>query len=121
MHFISTKSGKSIKGGFRISQRRDANPEVSGHQPIIWPKFLENCMIMKKFGPGTPPKFYYVDPSLPKVFTCLLTIVLPGSVNLSHLMRLFGLEIFNIIQIVTLLNIPINIIYRYVAMLLLFL
>ena len=37
-------------------------PEV-GHQPIIWPKFAENSMKMKKIGPrgGACPKFYYVD------------------------------------------------------------
>ena len=33
-------------------------------QPIIWPKFVDNCMIIKKIGPreGARPKFYYVDP-----------------------------------------------------------
>ena len=37
-----------------------------GCQPIIWPKFAENYMKMKKIGPrgGTRPKFYYVDPPL---------------------------------------------------------
>ena len=35
-----------------------------GRQPIIWPKFAENCMKLEKIGPGARPKFYYVDPPL---------------------------------------------------------
>ena len=34
------------------------------HQSIIWPKFAENCMKMKKIGLGACPKFYYVGPPL---------------------------------------------------------
>ena len=52
-----------ISGGSRISQKEGANLKV-GSQPIIWPKFAENCMKMKEIGPergGARPKFDYVD------------------------------------------------------------
>ena len=56
--------------------RGGANPK-EGCQPIIWPKFAENCMKMKKIGPrgGGHPKFYYVDPPLPWKLMTLLTLL----------------------------------------------
>ena len=53
-----------------------ANPK-EGCQPIIWPTFAENCMKMKKIGPrgGGQPKFYYVDPPLPRKLMTLLTLL----------------------------------------------
>ena len=49
-------------GGSRIFQR-GAPSRKERHQPIIWPKFAENWVKMKKIGRGVP-KFYYVDPPL---------------------------------------------------------
>ena len=49
--------------GSSISQR-GCQP-VKERQRIIWPKFAENCMKMKKIGlKRRRPKFYYVDPAL---------------------------------------------------------
>ena len=36
-----------------------------GRQHTILPNVPKNCMKLKKFGPGGPPKFYYVDPPMP--------------------------------------------------------
>ena len=48
-----------------FSRGGGANPK-GGHQPIIWPKYAEKCIKMKKIGPRERgrPKCYYVDPLL---------------------------------------------------------
>ena len=40
------------------------NLKKEGGQPIIRPKFLENCMKIKKIGQDGRPKLVYVDPLL---------------------------------------------------------
>ena len=60
----------SCSDGSGISQG-GTNPK-GGRQPIIWPKFPENCMKMKKIGPskgGARPNYYYVDPPLCLIYT----------------------------------------------------
>ena len=51
-----------LSGGSRIS-RGPPTRRGWGGQPIIWPKFVENCMKMKKTVPrgGVHPNFYCVD------------------------------------------------------------
>ena len=64
-----------ISGGSRISQSEGAKLKV-GCQPIIWPKFVENCMKMKEIGPrarDTRLKFYYVDVSLDMMVHIMLS------------------------------------------------
>ena len=46
----NTKLSAVMDQGFL---RRDANPKM-GCQPIIWSKFVENCMDIKKIGLGCP-------------------------------------------------------------------
>ena len=54
-----------------------------GRQPIIWPKFAENCMKMKTIGPkgegagveGALPEFYYVHPPILSSFISHLQVV----------------------------------------------
>ena len=47
-----------VKGGPGPRAPPGSAPES---EPIIWPKFAENFMKMKKIGQGRHPKFYYVD------------------------------------------------------------
>ena len=65
-NFICVKISKvKFSGGSRTSQGRQPD---KWHQPIIWPKFAENCMTRKKIGrrraKGVRPQFYNVDPPL---------------------------------------------------------
>ena len=51
-----------VSGFPRVYIGMATRKEAGRHQPIIWPKFVKNCVKMKKIRRGERPKFYYVDP-----------------------------------------------------------
>ena len=71
VRYITTKTSNGVYSA-ADSQR--------GCQLIIRPNFAENCMKMKKIGPGKgggyASKFYYVDP--PLLSRLNITIIFPG-------------------------------------------
>ena len=45
---VDTTSTVADLGFVRVGRQ----PKMRGRQPIIWPKFPQNCLKIKKIGPG---------------------------------------------------------------------